>query len=448
MAAGILERRTAGQLNAPAMAAPTIFALSSGRPPAAIAVVRISGPDADATLAALTSLPLPPLREMALRTVRDPRDGTPIDRALVVRFAGTASATGEAVVEFHIHGGAAVVAALLDTLARQPGLALAEPGAFTRRAFDHGKLDLTQVEGLADLVAAGTEAQRRQALAQVRGGLRERVERWSAVVLHALAMTEADLDFADEHDVGQTATGGDTALIAILAEIDHDLALAPRGERVRAGLTIAVTGPPNVGKSSLINALARRDVSIVSPWAGTTRDVVELAYEVDGLPLILLDTAGLRDTDDPVERIGVERARARAAAADLVLHVDTTATTLIQGQGIVNKIDLTGAMPGVHDGLLYVSSQTGAGIGDLRDWLANWARQQLKPEADIHTTRLRQRKALAAVAEALALALAATMPELRAEGLRLAARSLAALSGRADVEAVLDEIFAQFCIGK
>ena len=429
------------------MTANTIFALASGRPPAGVAVIRISGPAAAAALEALTGAPRPTPRVLLQRTLRDPANAAVLDRALVVYFARPASATGEDAAELHLHGGAAVVAAVLGVLTRLPDLRLAEPGEFTRRAFDNGKLDLSQVEGLADLIQAQTEAQRVQALEQVRGGLRERVERWSAALLEALAGAEAALDFADEQeDVAQTIPG--TVLLEDLRrEIAAELGAARRGERLRDGLTIAVVGAPNVGKSSIINTLAQRQASIVSEHAGTTRDVIELHLDLEGLPMTLLDTAGLRDAVDPVERIGIERARDRAAAADLVLHIATAPVTHPLGQVVVNKIDKTNEAPGYRDNILFVSAQSGAGMNSLLSWLSQWARATLRPHETSYVTRLRQRAALEDVVGALDLALQAE-DELRAEALRAGVHALGRISGRVEVDAVLDLIFARFCIGK
>lgn len=299
----------------------TIFALSSGRVPAAIAVVRISGPRAGDALIALAGK-LPPPRKASLARLHDPVTGEPIDEALALWFPGPNSETGEDTAELHLHGGRAVLAAALHALDRLDGLRPAEAGEFTRRAFENGRLDLTAVEGLADLVAAETEGQRRQALRQMQGALRARAEAWRERLIGAMALVEAGIDFADEGDVPDELTAPARAIARELeVEIASALRDAARGERLRDGLVVAIAGPPNAGKSTLLNRLARREVAIVSPQAGTTRDIIEVHLDLDGWPVTLLDTAGIRETADPVEMEGVRRARARATAADLVLWV-------------------------------------------------------------------------------------------------------------------------------
>ena len=299
----------------------TIFALSSGRGPAAIAVVRISGPRAGEALKALTGK-LPAPREAALARVRDPQTKETIDQALILWFPGPNSETGEDTAELQLHGGRAVIAATLAALARLPGLRPAEAGEFTRRAFENGKLDLTAVEGLADLVAAETQGQRRQALRQLQGALGNRAESWRQRLIKALALVEARIDFSDEADVPEDLLA---PALAIARELEGEIAAAladgGRGERLREGLTVAIAGPPNAGKSTLLNRLAKREAAIVSPYAGTTRDVIEVHLDLGGWPVTLLDTAGIRETGDPVEMEGVRRARERAQGADLVLWV-------------------------------------------------------------------------------------------------------------------------------
>src|SRR5437868_13751551 len=332
-------------MSAPVIAdRPTIFALSSGRPPAAIAVVRVSGPQARAALEALCKLPEP--RRAALRRLRD-SSGAVLDEALVLWFPGPATETGEDMAELHLHGGRAVVAAVRDALRKLPGLRPAEAGEFTRRAFTNGRLDLTAVEGLADLVFAETEAQRAQAMRQYQGLLGERAESWRQRLIGALALIEARIDFSDEADVPEDLIG--PALHAarqLVGEIEQTLADEHRGERLREGLVVAIAGPPNAGKSSLLNRLARREAAIVSPYPGTTRDVIEVHLDLEGYPVTLLDTAGLRESDDPVEQEGVRRAQARAAAADLVLWVEDAAQAshkrnAVKNEWIIhNKVDL------------------------------------------------------------------------------------------------------------
>src|SRR5579875_403734 len=319
----------------------TIFALSSGRPPAAVAVVRISGPRAGAALAALTGK-LPAPRQAALVRVRDPQSGEAIDQALALWFPAPASETGEDVAELQIHGGRAVIAATLGALGKVDGLRPAEAGEFTRRAFENGKLDLTAVEGLADLVMAETEGQRRQAFRQLTGALGRRAEEWRRMLIDALALVEAGIDFADEADVPDDLVEPALSLARRLGdEITAVLADSSRSERLREGLTVAIAGPPNAGKSSLLNRIARREAAIVSPHAGTTRDVIEVHLDLGGLPVTLLDTAGIRETDDPVELEGVRRAQARAAEADLVLWVvdatDAAAQEPVLQAGRINE---------------------------------------------------------------------------------------------------------------
>lgn len=429
---------------------PTIFALSSGRPPAGVAVIRISGPRVSQALRSLGVFHVEH-RAAALRTLRDPDSGEMLDRALVLAFNGPHSFTGEDVAELHVHGGLAVVSAVLDALGRIDGLRLAEPGEFSRRAFDNGKLDLSQAEGLADLIDAQTDAQRKLALAQAGGLLRERAESWRSMLLHLLAEMEASLDFAEEEaDVAAGLTTGVTGRIEQLArEIGAHLADNHVGERLRSGLTIAIVGPPNAGKSSLMNALARRDVAIVSAIPGTTRDTIELPLDLGGVPVTLIDTAGLRETDDPIEAEGVRRARERASHADLVLHVTAVEPdAALLGVPVVNKIDLSGVAPGVRDGIVYLSAATGAGMSAFESWLKDWSASLTRRSEPPIVTRARHRKALESCVAFLDEAAQAEDVVLRAEALRLATRALGQLTGRVGVDDMLDEIFGRFCIGK
>ena len=327
----------------------TIFALSSGRPPAAIAVVRLSGPRAGDALKALAGK-IPEPRKAALARVRDPQSGEIIDEALALWFPGPRSETGEDMAELQLHGGRAVVAAVFAALSSIEGLRMAEPGEFTRRAFENGHLDLTAVEGLGDLIYAETEAQRRQAYRQLKGLLGDRAETWRKRLIEALALVEARIDFSDEADVPEDLVGPALKIAAELAaEIAAALAGAARGERLRDGLVVAIAGPPNAGKSTLLNRIARREAAIVSPVAGTTRDVIEVHLDLGGYPVTVLDTAGIRESDDPVEQEGVRRARERARQADLILWVEDAAAPSAQADPAVqatptwivrNKIDL------------------------------------------------------------------------------------------------------------
>src|SRR6202790_4962163 len=296
----------------------TIFALSSGRPPSAIAVVRVSGAEAGTALAALAGKM--PASRMATRVLLRDSSRQPIDDAVVLWFPGPSSATGEDVAEFHVHGGRAVLASLFAALSALDNLRPAEAGEFTRRAFENGKLDLTEAEGLDDLIHADTDRQRRQALRQLKGLLGDRARDWRAQIIEASALIEAGIDFSDEADVpAELIAPALKKIKALIGEIQQVLAAQGHGERLRGGLVVAIAGPPNVGKSTLMNQLARREVAIVSPHAGTTRDVIEVQLDLDGYPVTVIDTAGIRETADPVEQEGVRRARARAAEADLVL---------------------------------------------------------------------------------------------------------------------------------
>lgn len=438
----------------------TIYALSSGRPPVAIAVIRISGPRAGEALKALAGRIPEPRRAMFAR-LRDPNSGEPIDDALALYFAGPHSETGEDTAELQVHGGRAVIAAVLRALSRLEGLRPAEPGEFTRRSFENGKLDLTGVEGLADLIFAETDAQRRQALRQLHGLLGTRAEEWRTRLIEAQALAEAGIDFSDEADVS-----GDVLQrsLVIAQDLERDIGAvlrdARRGERLREGLVVAIAGPPNAGKSTLLNRIARREAAIVSPYAGTTRDVIEVHLDLDGYPVTVLDTAGIRETDDPVEREGVARAKARAAAADLVLWVtdgsdpvqDAAPPVSARQWRVRNKIDVAPPMKIMshdkHDEYA-VSAATGEGMDTLLAALADFARENMGGLEPALVTRERQRRLLEDAQAALARAIAAAEREdIFAEELRMAARALGRLTGRVDVEDVLDVIFRDFCIGK
>ena len=449
----------------------TIFALSSGRPPAAIAVVRISGPQAGAALGKLIGR-VPEPRKAALARVRDPESGETIDEALALWFPGPRSETGEDVAELQLHGGHAVVAAVLDVLGRIDGCRMAEPGEFTRRAFENGRLDLTAVEGLADLIGAETEAQRRQAFRQLKGLIGDRAEAWRQRLIEALALVEARIDFSDEADVPEDLIGPAVhAAQQLRSEIAAALTGSGRGERLREGLVVAIAGPPNAGKSTLLNRLARRDVAIVSPYAGTTRDVIEVQLDLDGFPVTLLDTAGIRESVEPVEQEGVRRARARAAEADLVLWViDGSAEGLTgaidagppaqpRSWLVVNKIDLASQRKrkpkerSEYEFTYLISAATGEGVDLLVERLAAFAKDYFSTVETGIVTRARHRRLFEETVAALDRALAeAVKPgeheELVAEELRAATTALGRLTGRVDVEDILDVIFRDFCIGK
>ncbi len=445
----------------------TIVALASGPGIAAVAVIRVSGPATHAALEALCG-GVPPPRHAALRDI-GPR-AAKLDRGLVLWFPGPLSFTGEDMAELQLHGSRAVIRGVLDALIALPGTRLAEPGEFARRAFEHGKLDLTEVEGLADLVNAETEAQRRQALAQSEGSLRQIYEGWRADLLQAQALMEAGLDFADEGDVATDVSVKAGAIVERLCGAIARQLADHRGERLRDGVRIVIAGPPNAGKSSLLNALAERDVAIVSEEAGTTRDVIELHLDLGGIPVILVDTAGIREARGKIEAEGISRALARVEQADLVLwlvdatapawHLPPTAIAEVSPQKtamqphsfppllVLNKIDLARVSGGPER--IEISAKTGEGLDRLIAALQARAAELAEASAASPLmTRARHRVELdAAQAALLRFAAPELDPELKAEELRIAARHLGRLTGRIDVEEVLGAIFAEFCIGK
>ena len=426
----------------------TVYALSTAHGKAGVAIIRVSGPDAhDAVRALCGDVPAP--RVASLRLLRD-AGAVRLDEALVLTFPADGSFTGEDVVEFHCHGSPAVVAAVLNALRALPGLRPAEPGEFTRRALENGRLDLAQVEGLADLIEAETEAQRRQALRVLSGDLGKRAEVWRAALIRAAALLEATIDFADEEvpvDVSQEVTElVKTTSLALQKEISG----VQSAERVRTGFEIAIIGAPNTGKSTLFNYLAGRDAAITSEIAGTTRDVIEVRMDLSGLPVTLLDTAGLRDSQDVVESIGIARARDRAALADLrVFLVEPGDMPDIPPQPddivLKPKADL------LDDKTNAISGVTGEGVGDLIDRITNTLKSRVSNIG--LATRLRHQQAMERGVVALDAALA-LLPygedtaDIAAEELRTAIRALDSLVGRIDIENVLDEIFASFCLGK
>jgi tRNA modification GTPase len=432
----------------------TIFALSSGRPPSAIAVVRVSGPQAGVALTLLAGkIPAP---RMATRALLCDANREPIDDAVVLFFPAPRSATGEDVAELHVHGSRAVLVALFTTLSSIENVRPAEPGEFTRRAFENGKLDLTEAEGLDDLIHADTDRQRRQALRQLKGLLGDRVRDWRSRIIEASALIEAGIDFSDEGDVpAELMAPALEKTKVLLAEISDVLATQGRGERLRDGLVVAIAGPPNVGKSTLMNQLARREVAIVSPHAGTTRDVIEVQLDLDGYPVTVIDTAGIRKTDDPVEQEGVRRARARAAEADLVLWLSDEGRSEIPSHGttpvwlVRNKVDLDPCARATEY-QFRISAARGDGIADLVAAIVSFAREYFGATESSLIGRERQRKLLEEAAISLRRSIEAVGEgeELVAEELRRAALALGRLLGRVDVEDILDVIFREFCIGK
>lgn len=447
----------------------TIFALSSGAGRAGVAVIRISGPAAGDALRELRRRDLPEPRKAELSGLFDPEHGGLLDRGIVLWFPAPHSFTGEDVGELHIHGGQAVIAAVLEVLGRL-GLEPAAPGAFTRRAFENGKLDLTEVEGLADLIGAETEAQRRQAVRQMAGELGRLYERWRERLKRALAYLEADIDFPDEDLPGGVSAAVRPDLVRLHREIAAHLNRGSGGARLRSGLVAALVGPPNAGKSTLVNALARRDVAIVSERAGTTRDVIEVHLDLGGWPVTVADMAGVRETAEEIEAEGVRRARQRAEDAELRIGLlaaderapDPAVLNLLRPGDVlvINKIDLdrdwqrsalTGSLPTPwRESVVGLSAKSGQGLSGLEAALRErFGRADVQWENPVWT-RERHRLALEEAVAALDRALSADpgMPELGAEDTRLALRALGRITGRVDVEDILDVVFRDFCIGK
>jgi tRNA modification GTPase len=427
----------------------TIYALATARGKAGVAVIRLSGPDARKAVMALGAR-LPEPRVAAVRKLHG-ADGTLLDESLVLWFEAGASFTGEEVAELHTHGSPATVSAVLHALSEIEGLRLAEPGEFTRRALENERLDLTQVEGLSDLIEAETEAQRRQALRVLSGAIGARAEAWRADLIRAAALLEATIDFADE----EVPVDVSPEVLELLDRVEADLTREAEGvsaaERIRDGFEVAIVGPPNAGKSTLLNALAGREAAITSEYAGTTRDVIEVRMDLGGLPVTVLDTAGLRETDDVVEGIGIDRARQRALAADLrVFLLDSNGSTLglapeaedivLQGKADLHRTDAPA-----------VSGKTGAGVAELIAAITS----RLETRAARAATATRERHRLAILGALSSIARARNQvwrgedsAELAAEEIRGAIRALDSLVGRVDVEHILDEIFSSFCVGK
>ncbi len=454
----------------------TIFALSTAAGVAGVAVFRISGPQAGSAIEALAGV-RPAPRMARLLSLRDPGDAAEIDRALVLWFPAPRSFTGEDVVELHVHGGRSVVAGVVKALSAMSGLRAAGAGEFTRRAFDNGKLDLSEVEGLADLISAETEAQRRQALRQMDGALSSLSESWKRRLLRILAHIEAVIDFPDEELPESVASRVQQDISELIAELARYLDDEGVGERLRDGLALAIVGAPNAGKSSLLNALAKRDAAIVSEMAGTTRDVVEVHLDLDGYPMTLADTAGLRDLTGEgqaaIEAEGIRRARVRAAAADMKIAVfdlndwprlDTATLDLVDASTIVvlNKTDMIELLPDLAEvrggplraarEVLAISARDASGMTDLISFLKSRAQELLAGAGEAPViTRSRHRTAFEDCLASLRRAHMTNVaddPELLAEDLRLAMRALGRIAGRVDVEDLLDVVFRDFCIGK
>ncbi|MSU90672.1 tRNA uridine-5-carboxymethylaminomethyl(34) synthesis GTPase MnmE [Rhodobacteraceae bacterium 2CG4] len=426
----------------------TIAAVATARGQAGVAVVRLSGPEAFRVGAALAGT-LPAVGTARVRVLRDPGTGEVLDQALVIAFADGQSFTGEKTVEFQIHGSIAVETAVLRGLLSDDAVRLAEPGEFTRRAMENGRMDLSQVEGLSDLVVAETEAQRRQALTVMRGAIGTLAAGWRKDLIRASALVEATIDFADEELPGGLADEAHARIDGVLRELRDQLAGSDSAERVRQGFEVAIVGAPNVGKSTLLNALAGREAAITSDVAGTTRDVIEVRMDLNGLAVTLLDTAGVRDTDDRVEALGVSRARERALHADLRIFLGAAPVEGLWRPGdllVHPKADL-----GAGNADLAVSGLTGAGVSKLLEAVTAELSGRLAGSSVM--IRLRHRQAVEGAVAALESARlhVQDMPDasdLAAEDLRVAVRRLDSLIGKVDVEALLDDIFASFCLGK
>ncbi|HKC02270.1 MAG TPA: tRNA uridine-5-carboxymethylaminomethyl(34) synthesis GTPase MnmE [Sphingomicrobium sp.] len=424
------------------MDADTIFALSSGRPPAAVAVIRISGPGAHEAGAQIAG-DLPVTRTAAVRELRHPATNELLDEALVLRFAGPASATGEDIVEFQCHGGRAVIDGVLAALASLEGLRGAEPGEFTRRAFESGRIDLTEAEGLADLLEAETESQRKAALALAEGGLSKQISTWQEELLALSARAERAIDYDEDDSALDPALVRDCA--ALEAEL-RDWLARPRAEPLKDGVRVVVAGPPNAGKSSLVNTLAGQERAIVTAIPGTTRDHIEVPLAVAGMPVLLTDTAGLRETSDEVEAIGVARAEALAEAADVLVWLGEPEAAPIHSRllKVHAKADISGPPPAQS---IAVSAVTGQGITELLERVGALA-SSLFPAEDAILLNRRQASHIGEAAEALRSATRSSDLVVIAECLRAARGAFDRLTGRAGVEDVLDAIFSRFCLGK
>ena len=438
------------------MSADTIYALGAGGARSAIAILRLSGPLAGETLRAVAGA-VPQPRVARFATFSDPDTGEVLDRGLALWFPAPRSVTGEDYAEFHIHGGRAVVGAFLTVFGRRPGLRAAEPGEFARRGFANGKMDLSQVEALADLIDAQTEFQRRQALRIAGGELRHRVEAWRMAIIDALALVEAELDFSDEGDVGGGFFGTVKEILGpVVDEMRAALGQAQASEHMRDGYVVLILGPPNAGKSTLLNALARREAAIVSDIPGTTRDMIEVHLDLGGCPVTLVDSAGIREARDEIERIGVARTLERIPQADLLLWLTEGGATTAPPEIVARSPDvevvrvLTKA--DLHPravGRLAVSAKTGAGLEYLLDRIAERARERVGDGSSALFIRQRHRDATRDAFHGLTEGLVEGRPlEIVADDFRIAGRALGRIVGAIDVEDVLDAVFARFCIGK
>ena len=438
--------RRLADMTPPMRSGDTIFALSSGRPPAAVAIIRTSGPHAFAACEAIAGR-LPPARSPALMRLRKPANGEEIDQALVLRFDSPKSATGENVVEYQCHGSRAVVDALLGVMTSLPGMRQAEPGEFTRRAFANGRIDLTEAEGLADLLEAETESQRRAALLMAEGGLRKQIEAWRQRLVELSAQAEAAIDYVGDED----ETAADEDLLEreaeTLARELREWLDRPRAEPLKEGVRVVVAGPPNAGKSSLVNALAETEKAIVTDVAGTTRDAIEVPLAIGGVPLVLVDTAGLRESEDMIEAMGIGRAERQMERADLILwmgdpNLAPKSAPVIKVHGQVDRHDRD-LYP---DGSLAVSTATGRGLAELANLVVDRAKALLPADGQVALNR-RQAQELQLAHDALADVSGTDLVRI-AEGLRIARSAFDRLSGRAGVEDMLDTLFGRFCLGK
>ncbi len=439
----------------------TVFATASGRGRAGVSVVRISGPHAFKALDKMTTKARPVNRMASVRDIFAIDKSYLIDEALVIAFQGPGSFTGEDVLEIHLHGGPVIVSSLMQELAKLDGFRVAEPGEFTRRAFEHGRLDLTEAEGIGDLVNAETHAQHQQALRQMRGALGAIYTAWREELIGSLAHLEADIDFPDEDLPDGVAKAIAPRIASLRSDIERHLSDGHRGEKIREGLDVVILGSPNIGKSSLLNKLARKEAAIVSDQAGTTRDIVEVHMDLAGYPVTIADTAGIREATDQVEQEGVRRARARAEAADIRIFMsdakdgmdaEVEFPDLMQNSSyrLYNKADLVGdaELKSEDPRNFVLSVKTEEGLDQFLTQLEKDVVSMLDVSGAPSLTRVRHRQALEECVEALKRFDVARDPELAAEDVRLAVRALGRITGRVDVEDILDVVFGDFCIGK